>query len=140
MNENAKGNPTLEELEALLISCELPKEEVVRSLRRQGLDTEAFFSRIKEVVRTGYAEQLRRAAEQERAERASAPGFLAQLTTMSREAMLEIFRRVSDGEFGGVYREAALARCRNKGPDELTNDELRSWLEDVGEVLGEPDQ
>jgi hypothetical protein len=140
MNQDAKGNPTLEELEALLVSCDAPKEEVVRSLRRQGLDTDAFFSRIKQVVQTGYADLLRRAAEQERAESASIPDFLAQLKAMSREAMLELFRRLSAGEFGTVYRDAALARCRNKGADELSNDELRSWLEDVGEALGEPKQ
>ena len=81
---------------------------------------------------------LRRAAEQEQASRTSAPGFLGQLTTMSRDAMLAVFERVANGDFGTKYSTAALARCRNKDASGLTDEELRSWLEDIGDVLGEP--
>lgn len=131
-------NPTIDDLEAFLIDDSLSKKDVTKELRLQGVDTEAFFDRVKRIVREGYSAQLRLAAEQEQSSRSTAPGFLAQLATMSREAMLAMFERVANGEFGAEYRSAALARCRNKDASGLTDEELRSWLEDIGDVLGEP--
>ncbi len=130
--------PNIDDLEAFLIDNTLSKTDAVKELRSQGVNTEALFSRVKRIVQDGYSAQLRLAAEHERSSRASTPGFLVQLATMSREAMLAVFERVASGEFGVQYSEVALARCRNKDASGLTDEELRSWLEDIGEVLGEP--
>ena len=132
--------PNLNDLEAFLIDDSLSKKDAVKELRLQGVDTEALFDRVQRVVREGYSAQLRQAAEQEQASRATTPGFLAQLATMSRVAMVAVFGRVANGEFGPEYRTAALARCRNKDASELTDEELRSWLEDISDVLGEPEK
>lgn len=129
--------PNLDDLEAFLNNDSLSKKDAVKELRMQGVNTDALFDRMQRIVREGYSTQLRRAAEQEQASRASAPGFLAQLATMSRDAMLAVFERVANGEFGPEYRTAALARCRNKDASGLTDEELRLWLEDIGDVLGE---
>lgn len=130
--------PNLNDLEEFLIDDSLSKNDAVKELRMQGVDTEALFDRVQRIVREGNSTQLRLAAEQEQASRASAPGYLAQLATMSRDAMLAMFERVANGEFGPEYQTAALARCRNKDASGLADEELRSWLEDIGDVLGEP--
>lgn len=130
--------PNLNDLEAFLTDDSLSKKDAVKELRMQRVDTEALFDRVQRIVREGYSTQLRLAAEQEQASRESAPGFLAQLATMSRDAMLAVFEKVANGEFGSEYQTAALARCRNKDASGLTDEELRSWLEDIGDVLGEP--
>jgi hypothetical protein len=131
-------NPNLDNLEAFLIDDSLSKKDAVKELRLQGVNTEALFDRVQRIVRDGYSTQLRLAAEQEQASRASAPGFLANLPTMSRDAMRAVFERVASGDFGPEYRTAALARCRNKDASGLTDEELRSWLEDISDMLGEP--
>lgn len=128
----------LDDLEAFLISDSPPKKDVVKELRLQGANPQSLFDRVTRVVREGYSAQLKRLAEQEQSSRAPLSGLLAQLATMPRDAMLRIFERVSSGEYGTEYRAAALARCRNKDASDLTDEELRSWLEDIGEVLGEP--
>ena len=130
--------PNLNDLEAFLTDDSLLEKDAAKELRLQGIDTEALFDRVQRIVREGYSTQLRLAAEQEKVSRASAPSFLAQLATMSRDAMLAVFERVANGDFGPEYRTAALARCRSKDATGLTDDELRSWLEDIGDVLGEP--
>jgi len=130
--------PNLNDLEAFLTDDSLSKIDAVKELRLQGIDMEALFDRVQRLVREGYSTQLRLAAEQEKASRASAPGFLAQFATMSRDAMLAVFERIAKGDFGPEYQTAARARCRNKDASDLTDEELRSWLEDIGDVLGEP--
>lgn len=80
-----------------------------------------------------------RLAAREREQSNSRPAFLGTIATMSRQAMLDCFKKLRRGDFGDKYRDLALARCRNKDASELTDEELRSWLEDVGQVLGEPD-
>jgi hypothetical protein len=130
--------PKIDDLEAFLIDDSLSKKDAIRELRLQGVGIDALLDRVKRVVREGYSSQLRQAAQQDSSFRTAAPGFLAHLATMSRDVMLGIFERVANGEFGTEYRTAALARCRNKDARTLGDDELRSWLEDIGEVLGEP--
>src|SRR5580704_6777151 len=129
--------PNLNDLEVFLTNDSLSKQDALKELRLQGVDTEALFARVQRIVREGYSTQLRLAAEQEKVSRAS-PDFLAQLATMSRDAMLAVFERVANGDFGPEYRTAALARCRSKDASGLTDEELRSWFEDIGDVLGEP--
>jgi hypothetical protein len=132
--------PNFDDLEAFLTDDSLSKKDAMKELRLQGVDPEALFARVQRIVREGYSTQLRLVAEQEKLSRASAPSFLDQLAAMSRDAMLAVFERVANGDFGSEYRTAALARCRSKDASGLTDEELRSWLEDIGDVLGEPDK
>ena len=54
--------------------------------------------------------------------------------------MLSFFEKLRSGAYGSHYQEAAVARCRNKDATELSGEELRSWLEDIGDTLGEPEE
>ncbi|MCC7422363.1 MAG: hypothetical protein IT428_18955 [Planctomycetaceae bacterium] len=132
--------PNMDDLENFLVEEQLPTADAVKMLRSLGVDTTAFFAEIERRVQDGYSGQLRKVAEREKSARASGATFLGQLASMSRDAMIDLFRQVSEGRFGTAYRDAALARCRNKAPSEFTDDELRTWLEDIGEILGDPDQ
>jgi hypothetical protein len=133
---NYKGK-RLEDLEDFLASNEeQTKAETIAELRSQGLDTAQFFSRIKKIVQTSYSEQLRVTAQSEQDRIRVQPGILPQLATMSRDAMLSIFAQLQDGSYGPQYQQAALARCRNKDASLLSDEELRSWLEDIGDILG----
>ena len=128
-----------DDFEAFLTADEgQSKEDAIAELRAHGVDTEAFLAKARRVVQEGYRRQLKTVAQSEQATQAAAPGFLANLKSMPRAAMQAVFARVREGEFGIQYRELALARCRNKDASELSDEELRSWLEDVGDILGEP--
>lgn len=137
MNEERRK---LNGLEAFLANAdgEAQADDLV-DLRKMGVDVDAFMKRVDATVQAGYAEQLRLLAASEREQSSAVPGFLANLHAMTRAAMLESFERLRRGELGERYRGLALARCRNKDVSEVTDDELRSWLEDVGQVLGEPE-
>lgn len=132
----------LAKLEDLLSSNEhQAKTETIAELRSLGIDTAQFFSRINKFVQVGYTEQLRAAAQLQQENERTLPHFLDQLAAMSREAMLAVFAKLQGGAFGPQYREAALARCRNKDASLLSDEELRSWLEDIGDILGSsPDE
>lgn len=135
MNE---PNKRLDALESFLSENEAESKGETRSeLRRQGVEVDEFLDRVKKVVQKGYQERLREIAATE--SESHLPGFLQNLKAMSRDAMLDVFRRLQRGEFGGEYQQLALARCRNKDAQDTTDEELRSWLDDIGEVLGEPE-
>ena len=127
-------------LEAFLADTEgESKSEDLADLRKLGVNVDSFLARVEATVQQGYSQQLHALAENQWAQVRPGPTFLEGLASMSRKAMLECFERLRNGELGDKYRDLALARCRNKDASELTDDELRSWLEDAGQVLGEPD-
>lgn len=132
--------PNMDDLEDFLIGEQLPKVDAIKILRSAGVDTTAFFNAMEKAVQAGYSAQLQKIAESERAVRTSRATFRTELASMSRDAMIARFNEVSEGRFGMVYRDAALARCRNKKPAEFTDEELRTWLEDIGEIVGESSQ
>lgn len=131
---------SLDDLEALLAGGDdETKQETISELRRSGVDTTQFFSRIRQVVQNGYSKQLRSLAEREMKETfAARAAFFGQLKDMTRDKMLAIFGELQQGAFGAGYQQAALARCRNREASELSDEELRSWLEDIGDILGDP--
>lgn len=127
-------------LEAFLANSDGESQaDDLADLRKMGVNVDAFMKRVDATVQAGYAEQLRQFAASQREHLSSTPGFLANLKTMTRAAMLEAFEGLRRGDLGERYRGLALARCRNKDVSELSDDELRSWLEDVGQLLGEPE-
>lgn len=135
-----KPDKRLESLEDFLADTEgEPQAETLRELRAQGVDTKQFFQRVQKTVDEGYSRQLRELAAREQ-QRQTTPSFLDSLSEMGRAAMLDCFERIRSGALGGRYQQAAVARFRNKDASELTDEELRSWLEDIGETLGEPDE
>jgi len=130
----------LNRLEAFLADMEgESKAEDLADLKKLGLDIDTFLARVEATVQQSYSQQLRALADSQRRQDRSVPAFLEGLATMSRQAMLNCFKSLRNGKYGDRYRRLALARCRNKDASELTDDELRSWLQDVGQVLGEPE-
>lgn len=127
-------------LEAFLANCEGESHaDDLADLKKMGVNVDAFMKRVEATVQAGYAEQLRLLAAGQREQSSSAPDFLATLQTMTRAAMLDAFEGLRRGDLGERYRGLAMAHCRNKDVSELSDEELRSWLEDVGQVLGEPE-
>lgn len=136
MNDKMKR---IDHLESVLSNNESQsKAETLAELRAQGIDTDNFIVRVKRVVQEQYTKALRDLATTESAN--SPPTFLAGIAKLSRDAMLDLFGRLQRGEFGNEYRQMTLARCRNKDASQLSDDELRSWLQDIGDILGEPDR
>jgi hypothetical protein len=138
---NDKDNKRIEDLEAFLTDNEQQsKADAIKNLRAQGIDTNAFFNQVHKVVQGGYSKQLRAIAASEQSASSRARDFIEKLQGMPRDAMLAIFRRIQQGEFGPESRELAIARCRNKDASALSDEELQSWLEDAAEILDEPDK
>ena len=137
MNEK---NDRLSELEDILAEAEgQSTDEILTDLKKAGIDTERFLARANSTMQTQYRSHLRKLAESEQAESASTDFVLPGIETMDREMMLASFDRIRSGEMGEDHKEAALARCRNSDATALTDDELRSWLSDIGEIYGKPD-
>jgi hypothetical protein len=134
-------NKRLDELEAMLVENEhQSKAEALAELKAHAVNAEQFLGRVKRAVQDGYTRQLRQLAERQQAAQSATPAFLAGISAMSRATMLDVFEKIRVGGFGEEYREAALARCRNKDASELTDEELRTWLEDVGSMIGDPEE
>lgn len=122
----------------LFDTADQPKDEAIKELSANGIDTAAFLADIQNVVQGSYMSQLKQLAEMQQADSLKPAGFLSDLATLGKSAMLDLFSGFQSGRFGDQYKQAAVARCRNKNPSELSETELRSWLTDIGETLGDP--
>jgi hypothetical protein len=138
---NDKDNKRIDDLEGFLTdNDQQSKADAIADIRAHGIDTNAFFNRVHRAVQEGYSKQLRAIAASEQAASSPAQTFIDKVRAMSRDAMLAIFGRIQQGEFGTEYRDLAIARCRNKDASALSDEELRSWLEDAADILDEPDK
>jgi hypothetical protein len=129
--------PNFDDLDDFMTEEILDKVDAIKFLKAFGVDTNSFFEAVDKTVQRGHSHQLRQLAEEEKAASSQGSKFLIQLAGMSRQAMLGMFERVSQGKFGKEYQELALVRCRNKKPTDFSDEELRTWLEDICEILGE---
>lgn len=131
-------NEDLQKLEAFLLETESQtREEALEELASHGVDVHRLEERVSAIVRQGYAAALKKLAAEQQQETVSRPSWFSDLPRMSREAMLALFERINGGEFGEECRSLAMQRCRNRSTSDLTDEEIRSWLEDVGDLLGE---
>lgn len=137
MSSDDRNNSSMDRFEDFLLGDDLTTDEVMRSLRRMGVKVDDMVERLHGVVQKCYSEQLKLEVQREQKQVTVVPSFLAGLASMAKEEMLVIFEKLARGDLGTQYQSAALARCRNGAPNELTDDELRSWLEDVGSIYGE---
>jgi hypothetical protein len=112
-------------------SSERP-EEVRRRLEAKGIDVGGLIARVKAAAGDAYREALRDDAAQEESrlekKRGTIFGNLAQL---GREKLIELIRAVQAGEYG----KEVMARCRNQQPEKLSEDDLRSFLEDIESTI-----
>ena len=122
---------TIKRLEAsLLNTSDESSAELRRELESGGVDANRFLSRLKGVVRKGYQHQMRlqNQADWDRANSAVGSIF-GDLSALGGEQLRALIERVLSGSFGSLAQSAA--RCRNYHGDKLSDDEVRSWLQDV---------
>ena len=116
------------------------KADAVKELESHGVEVPNFFSRIQRTVQSAYMSQLGNIAAQEQAEAKKQPSFMKNVSDMTKEQILALVEQIRSGVFGSDYGSLAIARCRNNDPNEMTVEELRSWLEDLGDTLGEAEE
>ena len=122
----------MEKLDLFLADTEGQSNEAVADeLKAQGTDVASFVSDVNALVRKGYQGSLKEIASAEReAVVQSRKNRFAGLAT-TKEQMLLLVARLQRGDFGVNLRERAVARCRNQDPATLSDEDLRSWLEDI---------
>lgn len=122
----------MEKLDLFLADTEgQSNEAVVDELKAQGTDVATFTSDVNDLVRKGYQRSLREIAVAEREAVAESGKKRFAGLAATKEQMLRLVARLQRGDFGGNLRERALARCRNQDPATLSEEDLRSWLEDI---------
>ena len=128
-------NTPLEKLEQALASHESEtKEQTIANLRAKGINTDALIAKVRATVQKGYSTKLKEIAEREKIQTSQNPNRFGNLAILTREAMLQLVEQLRSGAMGAGFQQAVVARCRNKQPTELTEGELRTWLEDLGEL------
>ena len=127
------NNENLTRLEQFLASTEhQSKQEALAELASQGVDVAAFKTRVSDVVRKGYQQQVKLAAQEARADASKrTTRRFGDLLGKSLSELTAIFEKIRAGEFGVGFQQAAQARCRNLQDSPPTEAELRSWLEDI---------
>lgn len=122
---------TIKRLEDSLIdtSGESPAE-LRNELEAGGVDVNRFLARLKGVIRKGYQHQMR-LQTQVTAERANSAigSIFGDLSALAGAQLRDLIGQVLNGGFGAVAQSAA--RCRNYQGAELSDDEIRSWLQDI---------
>lgn len=114
--------------DAVSDSSHLSAAELRKKLTEEGVNVDAFLSRADAAFRTGLQEGIRQQSAQAKARAAVLRGTLfGSLVGKSREALIALYEAATAGNYGSE----AMARCRNKRAEALTDDELRSWLEDI---------
>jgi hypothetical protein len=106
-------------------------QEVSDELKAQGTDVTAFISDVNAIVRKGYQSSARELASAQRAAVAKTKKSRFAGLAQSKDQMLGLIARIQGGEFGLNLQERAVARCRNQDPAALSEEDLRSWLEDI---------
>jgi hypothetical protein len=131
MSENYRK--PLENLDLFLADTEgQTTEEIAKELKDQGVDVEEFLSKVKSVVRKGYQGQVRAAAATERqAAIQRVRGRFGDLATKTKEELLSLITAIQAGAFGATLSTTAVARFRNRNNTSLSEEDLRSWLEDL---------
>lgn len=127
------NNDDLSRLERFLANTEnQTKADALAELASRGVNSTAFKARVAEVVRKGYQQQVRLAAQVARqdASKKTTRRF-GDLVGKPLAELTMIFERIRAGEFGAGCQQAAVARCRNLQSDNPSETELRSWLEDI---------
>ena len=127
------NDENMKQLEDFLTSTkQQTKDEALKELASHGVDIPAFKTRVASIVRKGYQQQARLAAEQaSRDSSSNALRLFGDLLYKSKDELVAIFEQVRSGVFGIGRQQAALARCRNLQGGIPSEAELRSWLEDI---------
>lgn len=121
--------------EAVLDNSHMSSAELQKKLSDEGVDVKKFLSGADEAFRKGLQRGMKAKAAHAKARSAVLKGSVfGDLGGKLRADLLALCQAASAGQYGTAIR----ARCRNKNAEALTDEELRSWLEDI-ERLNEED-
>jgi hypothetical protein len=114
--------------DAVVDNSHLTTADVRKKLSEEGVDVTRFLTRADEAFRRGLQESVKAEAAQAKARAAVLKGSMfGQLAGKVRSELMALHQAAQMGQYGAATR----ARCRNKNAEDMTDDELRSWLEDI---------
>src|ERR1043165_4918047 len=114
--------------DAVVDNSHLTTADVRKKLSEEGVDVTRFLTRADEAFRRGLQEGVKAEAAQGKARAAVLKGSMfGQLAGKVRSELMALHQAAQMGQYGAATR----ARCRNKNAEDMTDDELRSWLEDI---------
>ena len=106
--------------------------EVRQRLEAEGVDVKGLVGRVKAAAAEAYRERLVAESRQAQVEASKAKGkVFGNLVGLGREKLLELIQTAANGGFG----PATTARCRNQKPEQLSNEDLRTLLEDIESTI-----
>jgi hypothetical protein len=106
--------------------------EVRRRLEQEGVNVKELVARVKAAAGEAYRQQLAAEAKREEVESSRVKGrVFGNLVGVGREKLLELVEAAAGGAFGPV----AMARCRNQKPGDLSEEDLRTLLEDIESTI-----
>lgn len=109
-------------------------EEVRRRLESEGVDVKGLIARIKAAAGEAYRESLIEEAAKEESRRKELRGSVfGNLAGLGRDKLLELIRAAEAGRYGS----AIIARCRNQKVENLSETDLRTFLEDIESTIQE---
>jgi hypothetical protein len=120
-------------LDALLLEegPETPAQ-VRERLEREGVNVKAIVERVKANAGAAYREILAENAKQRKVEKAGTIGSIfGNLANLKREQLINLLRDAANGAFGS----AVMARCRNQDAENLSEEDLRTLLQDIESTL-----
>jgi len=102
--------------------------EIQHRLEAEGVNVKGFVEQVKAAAGEAYRQRLIIEAREAQAEAKKSKGSVfGDLVGYSRAQLLDLIKAAS----GGGYGQIAMARCRNQKPDELSEEDLRTLLEDI---------
>ncbi|MGC2765454.1 MAG: hypothetical protein WB607_08100 [Candidatus Acidiferrum sp.] len=108
--------------------------EVRQRLEREGVDVKGLVARVKMAAGTAYRELLAEQAKEEQSRTAKSKGHIfGNLVGLGRDKLLELIDAAARGQFGAEV----MARCRNQDAEKLSEDDLRTLLEDIESTIRE---
>lgn len=106
--------------------------EVRHRLEAEGVDVKGLIARVKAAAGEAYRQGLVVEAEQAHVEAGESKGkIFGILVGLGREKLIELIRNAARGNYG----QAVMARCRNQETDQLSEEDLRTLLEDIESTI-----
>ena len=106
--------------------------EVRQRLEAEGVDVKGLVTRVKAAAGEAYRQRLAAEARQAQIEAGKSKGkVFGNLIGLGREKLLELIQAAASGNYGPV----ATARCRNQKPEGLSEEDLRTLLEDIESTI-----
>lgn len=111
----------------LLEDSNLTEAELRQKLSGEGVEVDGFLKRFDAVFRKGVQARAKQEAMEAKTRAMAARGSLFGRIVETRENLLMLVQEAITGRFGAEVT----ARCRNKDTKAMSDNELRSWLEDI---------